>query len=204
MKIKFLPVVAACGDLVLDVDNLKEPVCSIEKCVLRCEDGFITHFQRHILEAKCSNGTWTHHTFGCCERAQKGYGNAFAKRKLRRNYGEKYAEASESYALLAFHIKTKVAANAGYSFLIRFDGLLPSDVDIETFARFKVASRHDDFVFNETLVMLASIDGSEPLEEEKRMDINFGLRSTETNVKEFVEQHNCKCQYEIKQFILYF
>ena len=70
MKISFFPLVFGCGDLVLDIENLKEPECSNGKCVLECNDGYISHFHKRRVHAECHNGTWTYPDFGCCEKPQ--------------------------------------------------------------------------------------------------------------------------------------
>ena len=55
-----------------------------------------------------------------------------------RNWGKKFVEANESYALLGFKIKAKMASSNGYSFMMIWNGILPEDVEFEGFTRFVV------------------------------------------------------------------
>ena len=57
---------------------------------------------------------------------------------LSRNWGKKFVEANESYALLGFKIKSKMASSNGYSFMLIWNGVLPEDVEFEAFTRFTV------------------------------------------------------------------
>ena len=101
-------------------------------------------------------------------------------------------EADDNYALLSNKIAVKDSAENGYSILLVFDGILPADLTIETFARFDVSDIYLDETTNQSFVMMTSAQSHEKLEIGQKFDLVFGIRTEETNAKDFVENTNCK------------
>lgn len=124
-------------------------------CKIQCESTHALHTLDSKITATCKNGGWNFGKygsgdnkatpkFGCCEKQITSYGKAFAKSKTNRKYGFKFVEADATQALMAHQIKMKNTANAGYSFMLAFEAVVPADIVFETFARFEVVSRYDD------------------------------------------------------------
>ena len=177
-------------------------------CKIQCESTHALHTLDSKITATCKNGGWNFGKygsgdnkatpkFGCCEKQITSYGKAFAKSKTNRKYGFKFVEADATQALMAHQIKMKNTANAGYSFMLAFEAVVPADIVFETFARFEVVSRYDDEKTNQTLVMLASKVGHDSAAEKERFDLTFMMRSSgATNVKDFVEATD----YTVRQY----
>ena len=151
-------------------------------CKIQCESTHALHTLDSKITATCKNGGWNFGKygsgdnkatpkFGCCEKQITSYGKAFAKSKTNRKYGFKFVEADATQALMAHQIKMKNTANAGYSFMLAFEAVVPADIVFETFARFEVVSRYDDEKTNQTLVMLASKVGHDSAAEKERFDL---------------------------------
>jgi len=217
----FLLGVAAasdCGDITtapgfMDLLNngVKLPSCARTEgtsCKIQCMAFHALHTLESKITATCKNGGWNFGKygsgdnkatpkFGCCLKQITSYGKAFAKSKTNRKYGFKFVEADATQALMAHQIKMKNTANAGYSFMLAFEAVVPADIVFETFARFEVVSRYDDEKTNQTLVMLASKVGHDNAAEKERFDLTFMMRSSgATNVKDFVEATD----YTVRQY----
>merc|ERR1711935_885878 len=129
----FLLGVAAasdCGDITtapgfMDLLNngVKLPSCARTEgtsCKIQCMAFHALHTLESKITATCKNG--------CCLKQITSYGKAFAKSKTNRKYGFKFVEADATQALMAHQIKMKNTANAGYSFMLAFEAVVPADI----------------------------------------------------------------------------
>lgn len=183
------------------------------ECLVKCSSGNkISHFAYNV-KATCSCnegdcgwsygqfGTGTNSgtpNFGCCKDTDKSYSHAWSRSALNRNYGKKFVEADETYALLGFKIKAKMASADGYSFLLLWNGIIPEDVEFEAFTRFSVTSVYRDASSNQTFVMLTSKPGYDTLTSGQKFNISVGLKrlaDSTTDVKALVKATNYKVKF---------
>jgi deoxyribonuclease-1-like protein len=127
--------------------------------------------------------------FGCCLKPDKKVGTTAQRSTLNRNYGQRYAEADENFALFNLFFKnTEAEATDGYSFLLVIPTVLPEDVTVSGFARLELADIYRDETKGQTQIRLNSKAGFEALALDQKMSLIFALESSgETNVKTFAD-----------------
>ena len=183
--------------------------CSGSTCQVKCEPGYHISHMAYTVPATCSCNEsqtlckWSYGQFGsgdlssaanwgCCKSPQRAYGHAWSAVQLAHNYGAKSLEANKRYALMSNKIVVKDATTTGYSILLLFDGVLPDDITIKTFARFEVQDIYRDSLTKQSFVMLSSRDEFDELSIGQKFNVMFGIQTTATNAKELVENMNCK------------
>ena len=177
-------------------------------CKVKCDTGFALNHYGWSVFSTCacqdSNCGWTYGDtygsgdenqtpqFGCCKKRTQAFGKSQSNTHLARNFGNPYAEADSSYALMNFKLKLTAAATAGYSFLLTFPSIIPDDVSFETFARLEVADIYLDQRSGNTFVMMNSKAGFETVAENDKMALSFGMKSTgTTDMKSWMDSNNC-------------
>ena len=146
-----------------------------------------------LIDTKSSDiSTLYSPNWGCCRSPNRAYGHAWSSVQLQNNYGKKFIEADDNYVLLSNKIVVKDSTDNGYSILLVFDGILPADVTIETFARFDVSDIYLDETTNQSFVMMTAAQSHSKLEVGEKFKLVLGIRTEETNAKAFVESTNCK------------
>ena len=143
--------------------------------------------------------------FGCCLKPDKKVGTTAQRSTLNRNYGQRYAEADENFALFNLYFKnTEAEATDGYSFLLVIPTVLPENVTVSGFARLELADIYKDETKGQTQIRLNSKAGFEALALDQKMSLIFALEvnaqklpshrennfvqsSGETNIKTFAD-----------------
>jgi deoxyribonuclease-1-like protein len=222
------PILAAlatadnCGDLATDAtfqtitNAVVKDGCtnaSGDECLVKCSSGNLpSHFGYNTkATCTCANGScgWNYGSFGsgtnseqpnfgCCKANDKSFGTAWSKSALNRNWGKKFVEANESYALLGFKIKAKMASSNGYSFMMIWNGILPEDVEFEGFTRFVVQKIFRDQASSQTFVMLTSNTGYDTLATGDKFTLSVGVKRTTggtTDIKALVKATNYKVKF---------
>jgi len=111
-------------------------------------------------------------------KPDKKVGTTAQKSTLNRNYGQRYAEADENFALFNIFFKnTEAEATEGYSFLLVIPTtVLPEDVTVSGFARLELADIYRDETKGQTQIRLNSKAGFEALALDQKISLIFALK----------------------------
>jgi hypothetical protein len=184
------------------------------ECVVSCSSGYKMYNEKQQMKATCdcssdckwsygSHGGWRgaeddhRPNFGCCEKPTRPFGNVFRKTFTSGMVGRKYFEADHHQAIVGYKIKIRESAPNGHSIFLQLPNVLPDDVKISTFVRYKIVSLFRDVQNSKTMIMLNS-EGA--IQAGDKFYIMLQLRGGgPTNVKEYVTNTNLKIHYYAEQ-----